>query len=173
MKKLIAIFLAVFAMVALISCVEPSKPTATQVSNRNNEAIAQAAAQAYPTPIVENFIERQTIRKWVDRWDKPFVQTYVYLFSFGTCIGYYICDGKPASTRSYLEPEERYYMNGATLQTPSLDGTYGADNPGWVFFDSDGRAISWQGDGAQILFTDSLLPASFGAKLLGTGTVPK
>jgi hypothetical protein len=81
------------------------------------------------------------------------------LFANHQCIGYFVCDGKPASHRSYLEPEERYYANGATLQTPSLDGTYGSDQPGWVFFTSDGTAVSWQGGSANILFSDAPLPA--------------
>lgn len=173
MKKIfmVLVFILMFGSLFAMSSYD-SEPTATQVSNENNEAIAQAAQRAYPTPMVDNFIERKTVSEWVERWDTPFIITYVYLFSFGNCIGYYVCDGKPASTQSYLEPEERYYMNGATLQTPSLDGTYGADQVGWIFFDHEGRAVSWQGQGASILFTDTPLPDSFGAKLLGTGTVP-
>jgi len=152
--------LTAFLMAALFftGCYE-YKPSATEVSNKNNEAIAQQAQRAIPTPMVRNFIERKTVNEWVKRWDTPMIITYVYLFANNQCIGYFVCDGKPASSRSYLEPEERYYANGAVLQTPSLDGTYGSDQPGWVFFTSDGTAVSWQGGTANILFSDAPLPA--------------
>ena len=152
--------LAVIAFIVLFdstSC-EEYKPSATQISNRNNEAIAQSAQQAIPTPMVRNFIERKTVNEWVRRWDTPMIITYVYLFANNQCIGYFVCDGKPASSRSYLEPEERYYANGATLQTPSLDGCYGEDLPGVVFFTSDGTAIAWLGSTANVLFSDAPLP---------------
>jgi hypothetical protein len=48
-------------------------------------------------------------------------------------LGYFVVDGKPISNRSYLNPEEAYYTNGAVLQTPSLDGTYGEDLEGIRF----------------------------------------
>jgi len=152
------ILLAIVVSLTAESCDDPPKKTSTQVSNQNNEKIAQAAALAFPTPIVKNFIERKTVSEWVNRWDTTMIITYIYLFANNQCIGYFVCDGKPASTRSYLEPEYRYYMNGAVLQTPSLDGTYGEDNPGWVFFTADGTAVSWQGQTANILFSDSPLP---------------
>jgi len=161
MKRIfgILIALAIIFGVVFAGCEFKDPPkTSTQVSNENNEKIALAAQTAYPTPIVQNFIERKTVYEWVKRWDVPMIITYIYLFANDKCIGYFVCDGKPASTRSYLEPEERYYMSGATLQTPSLDGTFGQDNPGWIFFTADGTAVSWQGQMANILFSDAPLP---------------
>jgi hypothetical protein len=158
MKNRHLLVVLALSLLVFFSCYEYQE-TATEKSNKNNEAIAQSAAAAYPTPLVKNFIERKTVKEWVNRWDTPMIITYVYLFANNNCIGYFVCDGKPASTMSYLEPEEKYYMNGATLQTPSLDGTYGSDQPGWIFFTSEGTAVSWQGGTANVLFSDAQLPA--------------
>jgi hypothetical protein len=48
-------------------------------------------------------------------------------------------------------------MNGAVLQTPSIDGTYGEDNVGWHFFDASGVAVAVEGVGATIIYTNAKL----------------
>jgi len=131
--------------------------------NRAKDQATQAdifavAASTVPIPSVSYFTERRTIQKFMQRYDKPSVVTYVYLFNFGQVIGYYVADGKPASIRSYLVPEEAYYSNGATLTQPNIDGTYGEDNPGIRFFTAEGTAVEFGGSGAAYLYTDAPLP---------------
>lgn len=122
------------------------------------------AASTVPIPEVSYFQEKRTIARWAERWDKPDVPVYVYLVSFGKVIGYYIANGKPASTRSYLMPEDRViYGAGGTPLTgsaPDIDGTYGENNPGIRFFTANGTAVEWAGDGASYLYSDA--PISFG-----------
>jgi len=174
MKKfgLMAIVFAVIFGFTVFSCDDPPrKPTSTEVTNKVLENTAQNAIEKYPSPDITKFSERRTVTKWFKHWDVDNIVTYAYLFQSGVCLGYYILDGKPASTRSYPNPEYKYYMNGAVLQTPSLDGTYGEDNPGWVWFDKDGRAVSFQGTGIALIYSDYELPNM--GKLLGVGTVSK
>lgn len=120
------------------------------------------AAAATPIPEVNYFQERRTIAKWTNRWDKPNLPCYVYLVSYGNIIGYYVTDGKPASTRSYILPEYSHWVgsSGASELIPSadIDGTYGENNPGIRFFTADGTAVEWGGSGASYIYSDAPLP---------------
>jgi hypothetical protein len=126
------------------------------------KASAQAASESVPIPVVSYFQEKRTIAKWAQRWDKPSIATYVYLVSFGTVIGYYVADGKPASTRSYLMPEESAHGGGSagyyTETNPDIDGTWGENNPGIRFFTAEGTAVEWAGSGASYIYSDAPLP---------------
>ncbi len=136
-------------------------PSARQIAEQTQRESAQAATVAVPIPTVSYFQEKRTIAKWAQRWDTPSVPTFVYLVSFGTIIGYYVADGKPASTRSYLMPEESIAGDSygrVTLSNPDIDGTYGDNNPGIRFFTAEGTAVEWAGSGASYIYSDAPLP---------------
>lgn len=131
----------------------------TQVETQTN------AVTAYPTPRVTNFMERKTITEWTKRWDTPNKPCYVYAFVSGTCIGYFVSNGKPASTQSYLLPEEYdlfdvsrsgTHMN---KQAMDIDGTYGSNNPGYRMFLASGQAIELSGYNVSVIYSDSPVPA--------------
>lgn len=129
------------------------------IQQKRNIETAQANI---PIPQVSYYQERRTIAKWARRWDKPNIPCYVYLVSFGKIIGYYVTDGKPSSTRSYVLPEYKhnYHCNGGCCLEPTadLDGTYGENNPGIRFFTAEGTAVEWGGDGATYIYSDAPLP---------------
>lgn len=161
MKKVSIWFVVVmaFAMLMMSSC--SYIPSARQQAVNQQKVAAQTAINSIPIPQVSYFAERRTIAKWVERWDKPNVPTYTYIISFGKVLGYYVCDGKPASTQSYLVPEETvgggsngYYV----MSAPDIDGTYGTNPVGWRFFTASGVAVEWSGEGANILYSDAPLP---------------
>jgi hypothetical protein len=161
MKKiLMGLGVLIILIISLTAATCDYEESSTSKNNRTNENIAQKAITSTPVPQVEYFLERQTVAKWFQAWDQPDQISYVYVWMYGNPVGYYVVNGKPVSTRSYLTPEEQYYMNGAVLQTPSLDGTYGLDNIGWHFFDASGVAVAVEGPGASILFTNAKLPLS-------------
>jgi hypothetical protein len=89
---------------------------------------ADRSAASIPVPGISYFQERRTIAKWAQRWDQPNLPCYVYLVSYGNVIGYYVTDGKPSSTGSYLTPEYRevYQGQGGAVneQLPDIDGTH-------------------------------------------------
>ncbi len=121
------------------------------------------ALRAVPIPKVSYFNERKTIAEWTKRWDKPSVVTYVYLISYGNILGYYVCNGKPASIQSYLVPESTLYYWGTTAgyndrEVMDIDGTYGTLNYGIRFFTAEGTAVEWGGMGATYLYSDAPLP---------------
>lgn len=142
-------------------------PSAREVAEKAQAEAAQKAVVAIPIPQVSYFQEKRTIAKWAERWDKPSVPTYVYLVNFGRVLGYYVADGKPASTRSYLMPEETTirgdlgeYSGDLIVSAPDIDGTYGENNVGIRFFTAEGAAVEWGGDGAVYLYSD--VPINFG-----------
>lgn len=165
MKRIV--FLAFVALIAFASCDEmvSATPSPRQVAEQAQEASAQAAYVAVPIPQVSYFQEKRTVAKWAERWDRPSLPTYVYLVGFGKVLGYYVADGKPASTRSYLMPEETTisgdlgeYSGDLVVSAPDIDGTYGDNNPGIRFFTAEGVAVEWAGDGASYLYSDAPLP---------------
>lgn len=153
MKNIILILISVI----LLSCI---KPSGSEVARASQHKMENTAVQSVEIPSVSYFQERRTIANWSKRWDRPNIPTYVYLLSFGKILGYYVADGKPASTRSYLFPEERVTADGAVIGTPDIDGTYGDNNAGIRFFTAEGVAVEWAGDGASYLYSDA--PIDFG-----------
>jgi hypothetical protein len=164
-KKILSVVLLVCSCF-LISATDPScssAPNSRVVAQRVQEQSAQTALQSVSIPDVSYFQERRTVAKWISRWDKPNIPTYVYLISFGKVLGYYVADGKPASTKSYLMPEEKVAGDSygrVTVSTPDIDGTYGENNPGIRFFTAEGVAVEWAGSGASYLYSDA--PIDFG-----------
>ena len=125
---------------------------------RRNIATAQTSI---PIPRMSYYQERRTISKWAQRWDTPNLPCYVYLISYGKIIGYYVTNGKPSSTRSYILPEVKYSgYHGVLEPTADLDGTYGQNNPGIRFFTAEGTAVEWAGDGASYIYSDAPLPVN-------------
>ena len=141
----------------------------TAIAQRDSR-VAQAASQsAISVPSLTYFQERRTIARWASHWDKPAAACYVYLISYGTVIGYYVSDGKPAATTSYITPIDREYGTASggytTLSIPDIDGTYGDNNPGIRFFTASGIAVEWAGAGASYLYSD--VPLRINVPLLG------
>lgn len=143
----------------------PSEPTAqTKQTNAQKENL-NSAVTAYPTPQVNNFVERKTITEWTKRWDKTSVVTYCYVFIGSAPIGYFVTNGKPASTQSYLIPETRVEgghdlgegYGDMIVESPDLDGCYGANNPGYRFFLANGTAVECSGAMVSMIYSDAPL----------------
>lgn len=133
-------------------------------TDKTAEESASRAMSSVEIPVIKNFQERKMVAKWYKTWDTPSVMTYIYIVSYGTVLGYYVCNGKPISTQSYLIPEDysEFHSNGGTVirQAQDLDGTYGSNNPGIRFFTASGIAVEWGGSGASYLFSNAKLPLS-------------
>jgi hypothetical protein len=155
MKKILMVLFLISVLLVLCSY---SCDSARSTIEEQQKQMAIDSLTAVPIPIVKYFQEKKTIAEWAKRWDTPTIPTYVYLISYGKILGYYVCNGKPASTRSYIMPEESYYYEGAVLSNPDIDGTYGDNNPGIRFFTAEGVAVEWAGDGASYIYSDAPLP---------------
>lgn len=152
LSALAFILLLGLSMSATECSVQSSRATVEQAA----EVSAQKANATSAVPIVSYFQERRTIKKFVEYYDRPAVATYVYLYAFGQPIGYFVADGKPASIRSYLTPEDDTINHldwGMTVQAQALDGTYGEDNPGIRFFTASGIPVEFGGTGISYLYS--------------------
>ena len=163
MKKVIMIVLILVFAFGLYAFGENENQKETLNKNRDNiYAVSVAADAAVPVPQLSYFVERKTLAQWAERWDKPSIVTYLYLFCYGNCIGYYVCNGTPAATTNDRVPESQNVGKGnytyVQEQTMDLDGTYGANNPGIRFFTASGIAVEWAGAGATYLYSDAPLP---------------
>jgi hypothetical protein len=157
-KKII--ILMVFFSIILFGC--GFTESSNKIAQNASEINSKNAQIDIPIPVLSYFQERKTINKWARYWDKPNLPTYVYLWVFDKCIGYYVADGKPASTKSYLTPEykQEYYSNGGVIesQLADIDGTYGDNNPGIRFFTASGIPVEHGGAGASYTYSAYPIP---------------
>ena len=164
LKRLFVLF-AIFCF-SVTSCdILSASPSGSAIQSQAQKENLDSAVTAYPTPQVSNFVERKTITEWTKRWDKPSVVTYCYVFIGSAPIGYFVTNGKPASTQSYLIPETRveggHNLGGAygemIVESPDLDGCYGANNPGYRFFLANGTAVECSGAMVSMIYADAPL----------------
>ena len=157
MRKIIVLLAVIAAL--FTSCVKEG-PSSQEITAEAQEVNSMCAVMSIPVPTLSYFQERRTVEKWARFWDKPNLPTYVYVFMFDRCIGYFVSDGKPASTQSYLQPETQfvsrklvgtYYVE--QQQAPDLDGTYGNNNPGIRFFTADGNPVEVGGSGVSYIYS--------------------
>jgi hypothetical protein len=166
MKKVVIFLVVVAGLLVGIGRIgaEGGQESGTKQNMAAARESADRSANSIPVPNISYFQERRTIAKWAQRWDQPNLPCYVYLVSYGTIIGYYVTDGKPSSTSSYLTPEyrESYHSSSTTIteQLPDVDGTYGSNNQGIRFFTAEGTAVEWGGSGASYIYSDAPLPLS-------------
>lgn len=139
-----------------------SSSSASQTQENAQKNNMSDAITAYPVPQVKNFMERRTISEWAKRWDVPNKPCYCYFFIGGTPIGYFITNGKPASTQSYLIPETMWESGHdlgesygeVQVESPDIDGTYGTNNPGYRFFLANGAAVECSGALVSCIYSD-------------------
>jgi len=128
MNKRIAKILAILTITAfaVTGCFGPS-----EVDKRK---------QAQGTSQITNSLEKKNLEKKRDREERPDTERYLYVFTYGTPVGYYITKGKISSNGSQIGPESEVVWsnsNGYILDSAKDDGTYGAGDPGIFFFTSD------------------------------------
>ena len=159
MKKVFIVL--IILLLSVQSCIDIE----TSGASTNTKAAMDTtnrSANSVVVPTLTNFPERQTIARWATTFDVPEITCYIYLINYGNIIGYYVTNGKPASTQSYLTPsyKESYYSSGGVINTelPDIDGTYGDNQSGVRFFTASGIAVEWAGNGATYLFSTQKLP---------------
>jgi len=167
MKKFLVFVIIIASIFALTaqSCGYSTTTSGTAANEAAARETATASVNAVRVPQLTHFPERQTIATWAETFDTPQITCYLYLISHGQIIGYYVTNGKPASTQSYLTPgyRERAAGEGRVIneELPDIDGTYGDNNPGIRFFTASGIAVEWAGYGATYIFSTRPIPGNF------------
>lgn len=99
-------------------------------------------------------LERHNINKRNQRWNDPNKISYIYLLSdYGTIIAYFPIKGKVSSVNSKLTTNMQvvadYWHNGSgptgTVESPSMDGSYGTNGDGIFFYLTDDTYMEWAG----------------------------
>ncbi len=161
MRKLVFLLLLVGAVLSGCSW----EPTARQQLEKSQEENAKAVIEAIGgPPKLDYFQEAMTQKRWYEYWNKPSVPAYTYIFVGNYCIGYFVTEGKPASTQSYIYPEQmmqKFNFSGnysyQIVDAPDLDGTYGKNNPGIHFFLPDGNPVEFAGANATYIYSGAPL----------------
>lgn len=129
MRKAIAIWIILFALIGLAACEESESATEreTQTQTQNAEGLAQVQ----PARGMEWSPSRHTANRWAETWEEQGKLSYVYLLNFqGEYIGYYIFEGLPVSYCASLTPPDRIErmewasVDAAVRAAPAMDGMY-------------------------------------------------
>jgi hypothetical protein len=102
-----------------------------------------------PIPEIQYGMERKMVAWRATTFDTTTKMGYVYVFCSGVgAIGYYVIVGKVASLNSYMAPEdERADCNGAVVEAPDIDGTYGHNIEGVFFRTTSGAYVELSTNG--------------------------
>lgn len=168
MKKFIGILLVLVCIVGIMTgCDEVSGSTADKT---NTIKIADKLQENQPTPTdIDYSLERYNLIRrayWVngqrEKADtlpcsvkKPL--GYIVLFTdSGSVVGKFVVDGKVSSLNSFLTPDSEYYEYSGSSSYKNqwladVDGSYGENDSGIFFFDTQGNYIEWTGT---YLYTD-------------------
>lgn len=134
-KALTTALIGILSITALTGC----KTESADVKARNSlQDQSQSNGQS---------LELANLKEKRSREDDPNAQRYLYIYSFGQPIGYYVTKGKVSSNGSQIAPEqdlirpynessERYVVDSA-----QDDGSFGDGDPGIFFFTADGTMV--------------------------------
>lgn len=95
-------------------------------------------------------LEKANLKLKREREENPNAIRYLYLYSFGQPMGYYITKGKISSSGSQRTPEQDIHYTCSSggsncthvvVDGPKDDGSFGAGDPGIFFFLTDGTMV--------------------------------
>lgn len=108
----------------------------TGCTGTENQQRKEAQAQSQ----IKDSLEKANLIKKREREENPSAERYLYLYSFGQPIGYYITKGKISSNASQIGPDTEViyaHSSGHVVDSAKDDGSYGNGDPGIFFFTSD------------------------------------
>jgi len=157
-KKVAAIIVAAGLAFSLSAC-----------TGETAEEMARNQAQSQKSQ--GETLEKKNLEQKRQREENPDAVRYLYLYSFGQPMGYYVTKGKISSSGSQRTPEQdnmwtcktNYGCQPIVVDGPQDDGSYGNGDPGIFFFLADGTMIETSFD---YLISDAPL-AAVNVPLLG------
>lgn len=163
MKRFICITLAVLTV---CMCLTGCTLSGSAQDTENTKAATDTLQANQPTPTdIDYSLERYNLIRrayWVNGQRekanslvcsiaKPL--GYIVLFTeAGGVVGSFVVDGKVSSLNSFLTPDTTQYLNSSDAKwLADIDGSYGENDNGIFFFDTQGNYIEWTGT---YLYTD-------------------
>jgi|SRR6185503_2264256 len=166
MKKLsifaLALVMIVSAFVILTPTAKAGNPTdnGTQSQEaKKTEDNQKRLAAATPIPELQQSLERENLKRRLEFQNDANRPGYVYMLSdTGQVIAEYVIKGKPSSMNSLLTTPQQlvtkwggqcsasnYSGECYAVDSPDLDGSYGANPDGIFFFTADNTYVEWAG----------------------------
>lgn len=158
---------ALLVIIFLLSgCATPSRNADTQSAQAQEQMTLEQSQKALttnqPAPIMTYSLERENIRKRLERFNDPNKIGYLYtLTANGQIVGFYTVKGKISSVNSYLTTSEQLICYGdqhgladsaysdygcLTMEAPDSDGSYGTNGEAIFWFDTNDIYGEWSGD---------------------------
>lgn len=109
----------------------------TELSQRN-------LVRKQPPVILDWSLERDNINKRTELWNNPNKISYIYLFNRDNIVGFFPIKGKVSSVNSQIT-NTNYEFTSSTVESPSMDGSYGTNGDAVFFFLVDGSYMEWNG----------------------------
>lgn len=104
-------------------------------------------------PILTSSLDRKNISKRLLLFEDENKVSYIYLISFGKVMAFYTIKGKVTSGNKRLTTNEKIIENSSyesgnysTVESPSLDGTYGSSSDYIFFWTTSGTYVQWSDD---------------------------
>ena len=97
-----------------------------------------------PPVILDWSLERDNLNKRTKLWNDPNKLSYIYLFNRDNIVGFFPIKGKVSSVNSQIT-NTNYEYNNSTVESPSMDGSYGTNGDAVFFFLVDGSYMEWNG----------------------------
>lgn len=159
MRKIVLVI--AILMLALTAC--SNEPDHKEADRDTQEQVHSKLQDAVPVPEIDGAAAREAVAKHLERWQDSSVVSYVtVLAQAGQPIGYYVAQGKVASTCQMLtSPDTRVpSTNGnVVMSAPALDGTYYTGGEcGVFFFTADTDAYVELGPRIGYIASDQPLP---------------
>lgn len=159
MKKFIPLGLVLGAFMLMgAGCEDTSitSPSATELQRAEQQNVSgnQSRMEAsVQLPQLSSSLERKNIKKRLELFSDESKVSYIYLVSYGKVMAFYVVKGKITSGQKRLTSTERLIdcdkgeFNGdCQVESPELDGTYGASAPYIFFWTTDGVYVQWNGE---------------------------
>lgn len=138
MKKYITLIILIATILFVAGCEE----TTSEKQEQTRTQILERADSAVPTPVINNFLTRKAVARWMERNDVPTKVWHVYVLGDnGNVVQYFTSSTRPINFATYLTPPDRvggYSSSQVVRKAPSADGVYydGGSGDCWFFFDT-------------------------------------
>lgn len=109
----------------------------TEISQRN-------LVKKQPPVILDWSLERDNLNRRTKLWNDPNKISYIYLFNRDNIVGFFPIKGKVSSVNSQVTNTNYEFVN-STVESPSMDGSYGTNGDAVFFFLVDGSYMEWNG----------------------------
>lgn len=156
MKYLRLMLIGFTLMLFMVACTDGNEDH--QEADRETQDEVQTRLQEQvPVPEIDGAAARVAIGRHLERWQDENVVSYVSMFADnGRPIGYYVAQGKVASTCQMMSAPDRRdddWEGDVLRAAPALDGTYYGENVncGKFFFTADSDAYVEIHGGIQVI----------------------